>query len=87
MTPALAGILPHPRYLIALPGNFAPLEGGTIGAIEKLDTRNPEMVIEWPEQVRSHSGRCVAPLQQCPHASAYSCFSLPLASTSVPTCA
>ena len=37
-----------PRYLLMLPGKFAPMEGGDIGTIERLDTPNPEMYLDFP---------------------------------------
>ena len=40
------------RYLMMLPGRFAPVEGGTIGTIEKLDTPNPELLLHWPSKAR-----------------------------------
>lgn len=36
------------KYLMMLPGRLAPVEGGTIGTIEKLDTPNPELLLHWP---------------------------------------
>jgi len=36
------------KYLMMLPGRFAPVDGGTIGTIEKLDTANPELLLNWP---------------------------------------
>ncbi len=46
------GAATKPRYLIALPAQLAPIDGGTIGTIERLDTPNPEVYIEWPGQGR-----------------------------------
>jgi len=38
-----------PRYLLLLPGKFAPLDGNAaIGSIERLDTPNPEIYLDWP---------------------------------------
>ena len=44
------GAASKPRYLLSLPGNLAPIDGigGTIGSIERLDTPNPEIYIDWP---------------------------------------
>ena len=37
-----------PRYLIALPGHLAPIDGGAgVGQIEKLDTANPELLLDF----------------------------------------
>ena len=36
------------KYLMLLPGRFAPVDGGTIGSIEKLDTPTPELLLHWP---------------------------------------
>ncbi|KOO29418.1 DNA-binding protein rhl1 [Chrysochromulina tobinii] len=46
------GAANKPRYLIALPAQLAPMDGGTIGSIERLDTPNPEIYLEWPGQGR-----------------------------------
>ena len=37
-----------PRYLFMLPGKFAALDGGEIGTVERLDTPNPEMYLNFP---------------------------------------
>ena len=36
------------KYLIALPGHLAPIDGGAgVGQIEKLDTANPELLLDF----------------------------------------
>ena len=42
------GVAGKKKYLMMLPGRFAPVDGGTIGTIEKLDTANPELLLNWP---------------------------------------
>ena len=37
-----------PRYLLLLPGRLAPMDGGSIGSIERLDTPNPEIYLDFP---------------------------------------
>jgi len=37
-------------YLLAIPGHLAPVAGGEIGTIQKLDTPHPELLMSWPGQ-------------------------------------
>ena len=39
-----------PKYLMALPGRLATVGAGDIGAIEKLDTANPELLLSFPNE-------------------------------------
>ena len=53
------------RYLVALPGHLAPVAGGEIGSIEKLDSPHPEMVLQWPAGRLRLRGTVVRPRAKC----------------------
>ena len=36
------------KYLVVLPGFLSPVAAGEIGALEKLDTQHPELLLSWP---------------------------------------